>query len=42
MKMVAKKISNQLEKVSLYSRKVANPSTLLQLFDGFIKRVETS
>jgi len=40
MRMVAKKIANQLEKVSLYSRKVANPTSLMQLFDGFLKRVE--
>lgn len=42
MKMVAKKVSNQLEKVGLYSRAVANPTDLLQMFDGFIKLVEKS
>lgn len=42
MKMVAKKVANQLERVALYSRKVANPTDLLQMFDGFIKAVETS
>ena len=42
MKMIAKKVSNQLERVGLYARKVANPADLLQMFDGFIKAVETS
>lgn len=42
MKMVAKKVSNQLERVALYARKVANPTDLLQLFDGFIKEIETN
>lgn len=42
MKMVAKKVSNQLERVALYSRKVANPTDLLQMFDGFIKEIETN
>lgn len=42
MKMVAKKVANQLERVALYSRKVANPSDLLQMFDGFVKAIETS
>jgi len=42
MRMVAKKIGNQLEKVSLYSRKVANPTSLMQMFDGFIKLVEAN
>lgn len=40
MKMVAKKVSNQLERVALYSQKVANPTDLLQMFDGFIKEIE--
>lgn len=40
MKMVAKKVSNQLERVALYSRKVANPTDLLQMFDGFVKEIE--
>lgn len=42
MKMIAKKVSNQLERVGLYSRKVANPADLLQMFDGFVKAVETA
>lgn len=42
MKMVAKKVANQLERVALYSRKVANPTDLLQMFDGFIKEIETN
>lgn len=42
MKMVAKKVANQLEKVALYSRKVANPTDLLQMFDGFIKEIEAN
>lgn len=42
MKMVAKKVANQLEKVSLYARKVANPTDLLQMFDGFVKEIETN
>lgn len=42
MKMVAKKVSNQLENVGLYSRKVANPTDLMQMFDGFIKEIETA
>lgn len=42
MKMVAKKVANQLERVALYSRKVANPTDLLQMFDGFVKAIETS
>lgn len=42
MKMVAKKVANQLERVAVYSRKVANPTDLLQMFDGFIKEIETN
>lgn len=42
MKMVAKKVANQLEKVSLYARKVANPTDLLHMFDGFVKEIETN
>lgn len=42
MKMVAKKVANQLERVAIYSRKVANPTDLLQMFDGFVKAIETS
>lgn len=42
MKMIAKKVSNQLERVGIYSRKVANPADLLQMFDGFVKAVETA
>lgn len=42
MKMIAKKVANQLERVGLYSRKVANPADLLQMFDGFVKSVETA
>lgn len=42
MKMVAKKVANQLERVALYARKVANPGDLLQMFDGFIKEVEAN
>ena len=42
MKMVAKKVANQLERVSLYSRKLANPTSLYQMFDGFIKKVEAN
>lgn len=42
MQMVAKKIWNQLEKVALYSRKVANPFSLMQMFDGFVKKIETN
>lgn len=41
MKMIAKKVANQLETVALYSRKVANPTDLLQMFDGFVKMIET-
>lgn len=40
MQMIAKKVANQLEKVSLYSRVVANPTDLLQMFDGFVKHLE--
>lgn len=40
MRMIAKKANNQLETVSLYSRKLANPDTLMQTFDWFIKEVE--
>lgn len=40
MKMIAKKVANQLERVALYSRKVANPTDLLQMFDGFVKEIE--
>jgi len=42
MKMVAKKVANQLERVGLYSRKLANPTSLYQMFDGFIKKVEAN
>ena len=42
MQMIAKKVANQLEKVSLYSRKIANPTDLMQMFDGFVKHIETS
>ncbi len=42
MKMIAKKIANQLERVALYARKVASPTDLLQMFDGWLKEVETS
>lgn len=42
MKMIAKKVANQLERVALYARKVANPADLLQMFDGFVKLIETT
>jgi len=42
MRMVAKKVANQLEKTSLYSRALANPTTLLEMFDGFVKRIENN
>jgi hypothetical protein len=42
MKMVAKKVANQLERVALYARKVANPTDLLQMFDGFVKAIEAN
>ena len=42
MRMVAKKVSNQLERVALYSRKVTWATDLMQLFDGFIKEIEAN
>ena len=42
MKMIAKKVADQLERVALYARKVANPADLLQMFDGFVKLIEAT
>lgn len=42
MQMIAKKVSNQLERVALYSRKVANPLSLMAMFDGFVKEIEAN
>lgn len=40
-KMIAKKGANQLEKVSLYSKKVENPKNLMGMFNWFISDIET-
>lgn len=42
MQMISKKAANQLERASLYSRKMNNPTNLNQMFDWFITRVNNS